>query len=556
MIRLSRLVNSHYMPVWVGIIAFCLFLPGRMSLPPLDRDEARYMQATSQMVQSHNYVDIHYQNDVRYVQPAGVYWLEAASLKLVGKQFMRSPWPYRIPTLFAMTGAMVITAIIGRMFFGSLAGFLSSLMLMSSLLITAESRMATTDSCLLFVILLGQWALVKTLKEIQDGVLTRKRNAIIFWSAIGFGLMIKGPIVCLSLIIPPIVFCLVKRDWRLLQRMYPSCGWVISAIIALPWFMTIGFLTHGSFFSHALAGNFFGKITHVQESHGAPPGFYALIFLLSFWPASDFFVAALPGIFRDRKQVPICYLLCWIIVPWIILEAIPTKLPHYVMPLYPAIAILTGEMLARGEKAFIMPMRNKFMLSFITCYGMIWAGVGLLFASSGFLALRIFQNSFSYTALITGFVVLIFLCIALWRACWHHFLDASIASAIAAFILYTSLFMTVIPSLNMLWISPRLVSLLERHNSCPVMNVHSISYAEPSFVFLQGGNVHLGHDDNLISDAQKSPKCTLILTSRRDEEGIRQLLDHYQIPFIQKGKVSGFNYSKGRFMHITLYGAP
>src|SRR3972149_12233264 len=65
------------------LVAFCLiaFLPGFFQIPPIDRDEARFAQATKQMVESGDYVDIRFQNEVRYKKPVGIYWLQAAAVK-------------------------------------------------------------------------------------------------------------------------------------------------------------------------------------------------------------------------------------------------------------------------------------------------------------------------------------------------------------------------------------------------------------------------------------------------------------------------------------------
>jgi hypothetical protein len=65
------------------LVAMCLlaFLPGFFQIPPVDRDEARFAQATKQMIESGEYVDIRFQDEVRYKKPVGIYWLQAAAVK-------------------------------------------------------------------------------------------------------------------------------------------------------------------------------------------------------------------------------------------------------------------------------------------------------------------------------------------------------------------------------------------------------------------------------------------------------------------------------------------
>ena len=157
--KFSSLKASHYL--WLALFVFMLFLPSRASLPPLDRDEARYMQATSQMLESHNFIDVRFQDKPRYLQPAGIYWLEAIAVKITGTEKTKALWPYRIPSLLAATGSVLLTAWIGNLLFDSLVGFLGGVLLAFSVLLAAEGRMATIDTTLLFFILLAQSSLVR-----------------------------------------------------------------------------------------------------------------------------------------------------------------------------------------------------------------------------------------------------------------------------------------------------------------------------------------------------------------------------------------------------------
>jgi 4-amino-4-deoxy-L-arabinose transferase-like glycosyltransferase len=84
-----------------------------------------------------------------------------------------------------------------------------------------------------------------------------------------------------------------------------------------------------------------------QESHGAPPGLYLLLFWVTFWPGAALAGMAAPAVWRARREPGAQYLLAWLIPSWIVFELVLTKLPHYVLPLYPAIAILTVGALER-----------------------------------------------------------------------------------------------------------------------------------------------------------------------------------------------------------------
>src|ERR1051325_2333063 len=92
-------------------VALISFLPGFINIPPVDRDEARFAQATKQMIESGDYVDIRYQDEVRYKKPVGIYWLQAGAVRAaeaIGVPQTRSTiWLYRLVSLIGAIGAVL-----------------------------------------------------------------------------------------------------------------------------------------------------------------------------------------------------------------------------------------------------------------------------------------------------------------------------------------------------------------------------------------------------------------------------------------------------------------
>ena len=133
------------------LLSAALFVPGQASLPPFDRDESRYLQATAQMFETGNFVDIRFQDQPRYLQPAGIYWLQAASVALFSEPGAREVWAHRMPSLLGATAAVLLTAWIGNLLFGAPAGFVAAVLLAASVLLGVEARMAKIDAVLLAV---------------------------------------------------------------------------------------------------------------------------------------------------------------------------------------------------------------------------------------------------------------------------------------------------------------------------------------------------------------------------------------------------------------------
>src|SRR6185437_14197660 len=137
------------------LIVFSLiaFLPGFFQIPPVDRDEARFAQATKQMLETHEYVDIRFQDEVRYKKPVGIYWLQAAAVKVgeaLGVPQARTViWLYRFPSLAGATFAVLLTYWAALAFVGRRAAVAAALMMASSVLLGVEARLAKTDAMLL-----------------------------------------------------------------------------------------------------------------------------------------------------------------------------------------------------------------------------------------------------------------------------------------------------------------------------------------------------------------------------------------------------------------------
>src|SRR5690242_11815003 len=102
----------------LAVLCLTLFLPGFFTIPPTDRDESRFAQATTQMLKSGDFVDIRFQDESRYKKPVGIYWLQSAAVELAGGPDNVGIWAYRLPSLAGATLAVLLTAWVGARLFG------------------------------------------------------------------------------------------------------------------------------------------------------------------------------------------------------------------------------------------------------------------------------------------------------------------------------------------------------------------------------------------------------------------------------------------------------
>src|SRR6266436_5711210 len=114
------LLGARPYALLVGLCLF-LYLPGISAIPPLDRDEARFAQATRQMLETGDFLRIRFQDEARNKKPAGIYWLQAISVNAFSSPAATAIWPYRLPSLLGGMAAVLLTLALGAALYGGAA---------------------------------------------------------------------------------------------------------------------------------------------------------------------------------------------------------------------------------------------------------------------------------------------------------------------------------------------------------------------------------------------------------------------------------------------------
>ena len=258
--------SSHARAAIVLIVAALLnILPGFFAIPPIDRDEARFAQATKQMVESGDYIDIHFQDDVRYKKPVGIYWLQAgvvmAGDALGFQRAHTTIWLYRIPSLLGAIGAVLVTYWAALAFVTRRAAFLAGLMMATCLLLSVEGKLAKTDAMLLLTSVAAMGALARAYLPEQRARLAATSNWVvpaIFWTALAGGVLLKGPVILMfvGLAVGALVVADRSARWLLALRPLAGVGWF--ALLVLPWFLAIVMRAGDSFFVESIGQDLLG----------------------------------------------------------------------------------------------------------------------------------------------------------------------------------------------------------------------------------------------------------------------------------------------------------
>ena len=218
----------------------------------------------------------------------------------------------------------------------------------SALGVVVEAHLAKTDAALLAAIVAGQGALGLVYTAARAGRRVGWSLPLLFWLAEAVAMLLKGPPGPVLALLTAGCLSIADREISWVKRLRPLAGMLIMAAIVAPWLIAVQSATAGHFISDSLVHDLLPKLVGAQESHGAPPGYYLAMSMASFWPGSLFIVPALIWGWRQRRLPAGRFLLAWLGPAWIFFEFVPTKLPHYVLPLYPALALLAGGAMAEG----------------------------------------------------------------------------------------------------------------------------------------------------------------------------------------------------------------
>ncbi|MHA7872225.1 MAG: ArnT family glycosyltransferase [Hyphococcus sp.] len=546
---LFRLQSARY-----GLIA-CLFaalvaLAGMWSLPPLDRDEARFAQATVQMLESGDFLVIRFQDRERNKKPAGAYWLQAASVAVFSEPTARAIWAYRLPSAVRMVVAVLFVYLSVKQLFDQRTALLAAMLLSSAPLAAAEATIAKTDSLLLAAICIAQYALLATYARARahGAKATGWTWPAIFWTAQSIGLLIKGPIAPLISFLTSLGLSAEKPRFAWIKSLRPVSGFVLFAAITAPWAWAINDATDGRFLAEAIGSDMLAKIGSAQERHAGPPGYHFLMVWLLFWPAAALLPAGLIECWRERREWPARFLLSWAIPAWIVFELTATKLPHYVLPVYPALAIIAARAATRNAPPNA-PFRRPGALLY-AAVTLAWAGV--LAATPTYFN----EPSIAFLAYGAAGVIAItglFMTTLFWRGRGFH---GGVAASLLAGIFAWASLTGVLPGLSKLSVSSNVSSALETLDLHPLRDspapVAIAGYNEPSAVFLMGTQTVLTSGEDAARRLAQGEVGAAII-EKGEEATFQAFLTVAGVAATPLAVVDGLNYSNGKAVSLSIY---
>jgi 4-amino-4-deoxy-L-arabinose transferase-like glycosyltransferase len=361
-------------PALLVALAFLLLLPGNNALPLIDRDEPRFARATQEMIERGDWVVPYFNNEYRFDKPILIYWLMRSCYALLGV----NEFSARLPSVVCSALLAWLTFHIGARWFSAAAGFAAGLGLLTCLQVLIHGRLAVADMPMVLCVLAAHYAMFELLRE--ESPRGWRRWFGLFYGALGVGFLAKGPVAvaapALTLLAYRFVFWRQPLPWRRLRLAWGAL--LVLAIIAA-WGLPALARTHGLFWRIGIGEHIVARGHESFQGHGSwAPHYYLVSGLISLFPwiafAGDGARAA-----RRGWNEPNAFLLSWVAGVYVLFTCYLTKLPHYVLPAFPALLLLIGQAFEPGQA----PTRWTKLWFWATNVLMLLVGGGLLAVALG-----------------------------------------------------------------------------------------------------------------------------------------------------------------------------
>ena len=537
-----------------ALYAVIFLAPGFFTMPPLDRDEARFAQATKQMLETGDPVEIRFQDEARNKKPVGIYWMQAASAAALGGAEAAPIWAYRIPSALGAILTVWFTWLAGAALVGRRAAALGAALLAISMLMVAEAHIAKTDAMQAAAITAMMAGLARAFMRFKENPAAPPRwsDVLLVWVGLGLAALIKGPVGLAVGGGAIVLLWLIGGGMTWLRNTRPLIGIAIALAVFSPWAIAITIQTGGQFWYDAIWGDMLSKVVGAQEKHSGFPGYYLLLVTLTLFPGS---LLLLPAVWRTvqmRKAPWAMFLIAWVVPAWLMFEILPTKLPHYTLPCYPALALALG--------AFLNARLNREPDTTPRWAGYANLALWAIFALALAAIYTAAPNYYSGADGAGAFDILLTLIVLAAAAAlaaitlsqtWRLFLPAA---AVLAAIAYAGLFERTFAATQDLHVSPRIAELArERGGWTPGTPIVSTGYHEPSLVFLTETGIDLAKDGETAADFLAANPTGVALVEERQIEGFLRRAGQKGLRPVRKWTLNGFNYSRGQPVKISIY---
>jgi 4-amino-4-deoxy-L-arabinose transferase-like glycosyltransferase len=528
--------------ICVGFTVLYLLIAGSSTL--WDRDEPRYARVTVEMVESGNYLVPTFNGEVWFDKPILLYWLMSIPVRLFGP----SEIACRFAGVIGTAITLLLTFFIGKKLFDTKAGLWAEAILATTLLMLFVGSSALVDG-IAMPFIVGAMAIF----IVRQGNKIRTIDAAAIGVLIGLGMLAKGPLGLLPVFVMVVVLWFGRENIGGFTRnlLLVSFAVVIAVGIFLLWAIPANRAADGELCRVFLGRHIIGRALSPMEGHGGNfllyLPYYPAMIIAGFFPWVIFLPGAFSAIIGKRigNAGARNILLSWIIVTVVLMTFVATKLPHYILFAWPAMAIMVGGTITATGKNIFNEQDKKWLR------GGVWflmpVGFGI---AGGLIGIGHFIKSegLIMPGLICGAIALVMTILCCYLQVRETFNGTAKVILVGILVLIIPLLFVLLPAVEAIKISPHIAKAI-REKTGKDVPVAMYKYAEPTLNFYVGRNItHLRKTDDVVEWLKGTGNRALIIP-RKDFEGIRQ--NAGDIVFEEIASKKGINYSKGREVEVV-----
>lgn len=522
-------------------LALVSYLPGLVSMPPVDRTEVVYAQMARDMLASGDFLDAQYLGERFAFRPIGVTWMQGLAGQILGKDAQAYISTYRLPSLLGGLLAVLAVYWLSRPLIGARASLIAAGMFAVMPIVALQAQLSIPEGPLLAAATVAQltlWRIYCRTSPKQE-----REIAFLFWAAQGFGMLINAlavPILSLSTIVALYIF---DRKLSWLKRLHPISGVPLMALIAAPWILVrwhvdgVPFATLSwSELLHALGG--------AQDMKWkAAPLTFTLGLLLGALPAMVLLVPGAKHLWEHRTSPIQRFLFCWIVGYLAYLELIASKPALYtVQAMFPAVAAAAALVLEKSGRLAI-PDYTLRLPAWFVAPGMAAVIVGAI----------LIAGASPNVPVVVGGLIVVFLFTVSALALRARLAPAWTVTTIlcfAAFLGFT--FGVLLPNLAVGWPAARIKDAIGPLQRCVVGPVGVLGFREPSttFKFGPGSETNVG---TIASRMAGGDESIAVVEDRWHPDLMAALKIRNAPPPPRVGCVKAFNVMRGCPLNFSIY---
>ncbi len=510
-----------------------------------DRDEARFARATVVMIHSGNYLYPTFNGVLRPDKPILIYWLMSLPIRLFGQ----TAWACRFFAPLGTSATALLTYWMGKRLFNPAIGLLAMLLFAATPLMMLNGTAAITDAVLLAFITL---ALAVFLHAVQSRTFSW-RHTVAMGVALGAAQLTKGPVGLAVPLLTCALFLWLVRDRMPVRSFWRPLGLasLLGVGLFLVWAIPANNATHGEFLRAGLGHQVLHRMLKPMEHHGGnfflSLPYYLLVILLTFFPWTLFLPGGFAALWPRRHKQPETrnFLWGWILPTVILMTFVATKLPHYILPIWPALSLVVAYTIYQARQQDLGSRARVWLQRGIWFF----APVGVVFGLILMIGPWFLPLPGARTACLPLGLLLIFL--ALFGGREHlarRYQSAAAVLLVGMFVLQIDLGACLLPAVEPFKLSLPVARTIVA-DTAPSVPVVTYEYHEPTLNFYLNRSVidSLGNEKSVVDWSHDPGPGVLVIPLR----GLRAIEKRYgALPLLEIAKARGYDYVKGKPMEL------